>query len=86
MSQVQVLADAMKRGWLSTAGAFDLGITSFHRRLCDFRAAHWQIREVDDGVTYLVKGKSYRLASCERNVKTRWGKTQIKLWRLVLVK
>ena len=88
MSQEKVLIRALKRKWVSTADAFNLGITSFHRRLADIRNNHWVVGDlangqIYEGTRYLIDGKVYDLTSRPRQIKSRWGVVSIKEWRLV---
>jgi hypothetical protein len=89
MSQVNTLIVMMRKGWVSTDDAFRAGITSFHRRLADFRMRRsWRI---ENGTLYpeefyTISGKDYILKDRERQIFTRWGKAKIKEYRLQAVK
>lgn len=88
-TQVQTLVSMMRKGWVSTWDACQAGVTSFHRRLSDFREDHISGAYTADNVFrwgYLINGKMYDLIDRERTVKTRWGKAKIKEYRLVAVK
>jgi hypothetical protein len=91
-TQVATLTAMMLRGWVSTADAFGAGITSFHRRLEDFREKY-QVRRWDSSAQTWeyphkcrIDGKIYLLTAKWQTVETRWGKSRIKLYRLAGVK
>lgn len=89
MAQVNALIRLLKTKWVSSADAFNSGITSYHRRLADFRQKHPMTEfETDWSMinARIINGKPHILKSRWREVETRWGKTRIKEWRLVAVK
>ena len=89
-TQVQTLVSMMRKGWVSTADAFNAGVTSYHRRLADFRKASSGITTNAEGMRllscYLVNGKPYKLQRMTMEIPTRWGKSKIVKYRLVAVK
>ena len=88
-TQVQTLVSMMRKGWVSTADAFNAGVTSYHRRLADFRQDYWAIAADSHGQPmrcYAVNGKPYKLQRMTMEIPTRWGKSKIVKYRLVAVK
>lgn len=77
MSQVKKLIHMMQRQWVSTMDAFNEGITSYHRRLSDFREQYPHI-----GKGRLIDGKYYHLELRQRPIETRWGEAKITEYRL----
>ena len=90
MSQVKVLIKMMQKNWISTADAFNAGVSSFHRRLSDFRESyHAQIILDTDGYArraIKIGNGYYQLIDKEEKITTRWGNATIKRYKLKRVK
>jgi hypothetical protein len=88
MSQATVLISLLRSKWTGTAEAWGAGISSFHRRLADFRDKHFQ--SVDafgwHEERYNVNGNIYKLQRMTMEIPTRWGKSKIVKYRLVAIK
>jgi hypothetical protein len=88
MSQVNVLISLLRSKWTGTAEAWGAGISSFHRRLADFRTKHITCKGYGNDIFfgYEVNGKLYKLQRMTMEIPTRWGKSKIVKYRLVAVK